>query len=369
MPSDPAPSLGRSFSRRRDHAPDPDLARERADEQLQQQDRQQQAFEQQRHRLLGRTQPSEEAHAALTSSLHGVFGNSVIQGALAGRETGPGQVIEGAMTLGAAGVAVADDTVGLFNNSAVQGWMAQSLGMGAEGAGLPGAGLEGAEGAGLDAPVVARLAQGEVFEQDAGRKVGTALGRGGRSLPTELSARLGAAFGGVDFSGVRIHTDGAAAQASQAINAHAFTVGTDIYFNDGSFNTASSDGQHLLAHELTHVVQHLEGRLRPGSSGGDGELDVSSPTDPHELEAESRAAQVPRALSDGTADAAVAGLPDPAASMDAPGTALALEERSQGGALDGADDGAAGLSPECPAIVHKPAGGGAGGGAAGGGGQ
>ena len=60
---------------------------------------------------------------------------------------------------------------------------------------------------------------------------------------------------GTDFSNVNIHTGGEAVQMNQKLNAKAFTVGNDIYFNKGHYNPTSSDGKHLLAHELTHVVQ------------------------------------------------------------------------------------------------------------------
>ncbi len=60
---------------------------------------------------------------------------------------------------------------------------------------------------------------------------------------------------GTDFSNVRLHTDSQAAQLSQNINAKAFTYGNDIYFNKGQYNPTADSGQHLIAHELTHVVQ------------------------------------------------------------------------------------------------------------------
>ena len=42
---------------------------------------------------------------------------------------------------------------------------------------------------------------------------------------------------------------------NQELGAKAFTNGSDVYFNTGQYNPKSSVGQHLLAHELTHVVQ------------------------------------------------------------------------------------------------------------------
>jgi hypothetical protein len=59
----------------------------------------------------------------------------------------------------------------------------------------------------------------------------------------------------MDFSGVRLHTDSQAVQMSEQINAQAFTHGNDIYFNRGKYNPDTSEGRHLLAHELTHTVQ------------------------------------------------------------------------------------------------------------------
>lgn len=60
---------------------------------------------------------------------------------------------------------------------------------------------------------------------------------------------------GYDFSNVRIHTGGDAAQSADRINALAYTAGTHIVFNTGQYQPGSENGKRLLAHELTHVVQ------------------------------------------------------------------------------------------------------------------
>ncbi len=60
---------------------------------------------------------------------------------------------------------------------------------------------------------------------------------------------------GYDFSHVRVHTDSYAARKSNELNAEAFTIGRNIFFNAGRYNPASTEGKRLLAHELTHVVQ------------------------------------------------------------------------------------------------------------------
>ena len=56
-----------------------------------------------------------------------------------------------------------------------------------------------------------------------------------------------------DFSNVRIHTDAKAAQSARSVTAQAYTVGNHVVF--GSHATPTSNGNSLLAHELTHVVQ------------------------------------------------------------------------------------------------------------------
>ncbi len=76
----------------------------------------------------------------------------------------------------------------------------------------------------------------------------------GNQLPGSVLHDMESAFGS-DFSGVNIHTDSEAAALSNDLDAHAFTSGKDIYFNFGKFDPNSESGRHLLAHELTHVIQ------------------------------------------------------------------------------------------------------------------
>ncbi|WP_162054726.1 eCIS core domain-containing protein [Pontibacter pamirensis] len=77
---------------------------------------------------------------------------------------------------------------------------------------------------------------------------------GGFALSEDTKASMGNAFD-ADFSEVKVHTDNQAVQMNKNLNAQAFTHGSDIYFNKGKYEVSSSEGQHLLAHELTHVVQ------------------------------------------------------------------------------------------------------------------
>lgn len=95
---------------------------------------------------------------------------------------------------------------------------------------------------------------------------------------------MGAHFGH-DFSQVRIHADSRAAETAQQLGAKAYTQGSDIVFGAGRFQPYSRDGEHLLAHELTHVVQQSR-------FGGGGEERLSQGEDASEQEAESAASQV-----------------------------------------------------------------------------
>ena len=67
---------------------------------------------------------------------------------------------------------------------------------------------------------------------------------------------------GAGFGAVRVHTGGQAAQAANDISATAFTHGQDIFFGQGKFQPGTAEGDKLLAHELTHVVQQAAGPCR-----------------------------------------------------------------------------------------------------------
>jgi hypothetical protein len=60
---------------------------------------------------------------------------------------------------------------------------------------------------------------------------------------------------GHDFSAVRVHSDGPAAQSARDVTARAYTVGNNIVFGEGQYVPATRHGRRLIAHELTHVVQ------------------------------------------------------------------------------------------------------------------
>ena len=115
------------------------------------------------------------------------------------------------------------------------------------------------------------------------------VGGGGSPLDedtrTDMEGRLGA-----DFSDVRIHTDSAASESARAVGAHAYTVGSDVVFQQGRFDPSSHEGRTTLAHELTHVVQQRSGPV-DGTPTGDG-VSVSDPGDRFERAAAENADRV-----------------------------------------------------------------------------
>ena len=127
--------------------------------------------------------------------------------------------------------------------------------------------------------------EGGPIDETVGRAIEAARG-GGHQLDPATRPDLESALG-EDFSEVRVHTDATADHLSRAVEATAFTTGSDIFFRSGAYEPLSSAGRTLLAHELTHVVQQ---RGAPPAQ----ELRVTDPGDASEREAEAVAEQVAR---------------------------------------------------------------------------
>lgn len=108
------------------------------------------------------------------------------------------------------------------------------------------------------------------------------IGSGGTPLDPGTRADMESRFG-QDFGDVRVHTDGAAQESARSVNAQAYTVGSDIVFQRDKYDPSTPDGQHMLAHELTHVVQQRSGPV-DGTEAGGG-VKVSDPGDRFEREA------------------------------------------------------------------------------------
>jgi hypothetical protein len=113
-------------------------------------------------------------------------------------------------------------------------------------------------------------AEGGAVSADLEGKINAARG-GGQSLAPQLQAQMGQAMG-ADFSGVRVHTDGRADVLNRSVGARAFTTGQDLFFKRGEYQPESRDGQELIAHELTHVMQQgastIQRKIGEGASEG-----------------------------------------------------------------------------------------------------
>jgi hypothetical protein len=90
---------------------------------------------------------------------------------------------------------------------------------------------------------------------------------------------------GYDFSRVRVHADSKAAKSAEAVNAQAYTVGSNIVFGANRGGAGNLSHQRLLAHELTHVVQQ-------GGRQSGGALQVAPANDSAEVAADRAADQV-----------------------------------------------------------------------------
>lgn len=92
---------------------------------------------------------------------------------------------------------------------------------------------------------------------------------------------------GHDFGHVRVHSDARAAQSAEAVNAKAYTVGSDIVLGSGAPPSGTAASRRLLAHELAHTVQQ-----GPVNGSAVTTLSVNEPGDAFEREADHAATLV-----------------------------------------------------------------------------
>lgn len=107
----------------------------------------------------------------------------------------------------------------------------------------------------------------------------------GRGLDPTIKTQMEASFG-TDFSAVKVHTDGTANKAAGDINAKAFAQGSNVFFGAGQYEPGKKDGQHLIAHELAHVVQTGGAANSPVQAKANA---VSSPGESAETQADAAA--------------------------------------------------------------------------------
>ena len=129
--------------------------------------------------------------------------------------------------------------------------------------------------------VLLRQGAGILADGTAHPDVVEAIGRrrgGGQELDRNVSERMSPSLG-EPIQGVRVHTDPEANVLASSVQATAFTVGNDIFFGEGAYKPGSSDGDRLIAHEVSHTIQ------QQGAPTG-GPLRVSMPGEALEQEAD-----------------------------------------------------------------------------------
>lgn len=109
--------------------------------------------------------------------------------------------------------------------------------------------------------------QNNTGQQENGSETGSSQSSSGGSVADALSGKgtgesLNASVRdsmesstGLNFDRVRVHTNSSSQQANKTLRSRAFTHGSDIWLGEGE----SQNDKHLMAHELTHVVQQSGG--------------------------------------------------------------------------------------------------------------
>ncbi len=148
---------------------------------------------------------------------------------------------------------------------------------------LDGAGILGLQRA------VGNSGVGALLEDDRSPVHDVVNSGGGNPLAADVREEMQARLGH-DFSDVTVHTDSRAHESAKSVNAHAYTVGSNVVFQRDKYDPSSVEGKTMLAHELTHVVQQRSGPV-DGTSAGGG-IKVSDPSDRFEREAAANADRV-----------------------------------------------------------------------------
>jgi len=230
--------------------------------------------------LMGADRAAREGASA--PELFGPWRESAVGGGVVGAD--PGAEVAAADTVPAVEIAAAGAAHAAGPQGAVAGPVSSAEPLGIAPAAEP-------QAAATSTATIAREADGSAPLVDPALFQALLARSSGRPLPEAVARHVSQRLG-VDISGARIHTDQAAAEASQSIGARAFASGGHVYFSQGEHRPGTPDGDRLLAHELVHVAQHLRGEL----SGGTG-LTVSTPSDVTELEAEAQAREIGPQLS------------------------------------------------------------------------
>ncbi|MBL8499013.1 MAG: DUF4157 domain-containing protein [Nitrosomonas sp.] len=163
------------------------------------------------------------------------------------------------------------------------------------------------------------------------------LANSGRPFEPALRQDMELRFG-YDFSQVRVHTGSAAEQSAREVNANAYTVGHNIVFGVGQFAPETQNGQRLIAHELTHVVQqsgsdritvgqnHAKHDLSPIADLGRSTINYTTPHLRHGVSP----TQISRVTKSGTDETSAKSATPPESSLSTGTSASPSPSRQQG---------------------------------------
>ncbi|MEW8579536.1 MAG: DUF4157 domain-containing protein [Candidatus Thiodiazotropha sp.] len=139
-------------------------------------------------------------------------------------------------------------------------------------------------------------------QTDGAQMAAQSVRTGGVPLPDRARDYFEPRFG-TDLGDVRVHTGEAAAKATAAVSARAFTLGNAIAFAPGQFNPAAASGRRLLAHELAHVMQQTGAANAKANSAPMLARETTAPILQREEEASERSADNPNLAAEQIHDA------------------------------------------------------------------
>ena len=114
----------------------------------------------------------------------------------------------------------------------------------------------------------------------AGDAVANASQSSGVALPDGLRWKFETSLD-TSLADVRVNTGSDSQAAAASLGARAYATDQDIHFGAGQYDPKSTEGERLIAHEVAHTVQ-----ARGGGVGAQCKLEVSTPGDSHEVEAD-----------------------------------------------------------------------------------
>ncbi|WP_108808034.1 eCIS core domain-containing protein [Aquimarina spinulae] len=85
----------------------------------------------------------------------------------------------------------------------------------------------------------------------------------GKPMSKSVKGSMESGFG-TDFSGVKVHTDSESSSLNKQMSSKAFTYKNNVFFGENQYQPETKEGKHLIAHELTHVVQ--QGHAQKGEN-------------------------------------------------------------------------------------------------------